>query len=143
MLNPFLHRMLAQARSDDMSRAAERHRRAGDAKPQLRQIPATSPVTLRFAFPDDQLALSRLAELDSSQTPDQPVLIAEIGGELRAALSLADGAVVADPLHRTAELVVLLRARADHLSRPAAGAADSGRVRSWARVIQAGVRLGG
>jgi hypothetical protein len=36
-------------------------------------------------------------------------LVAEIGGQLRAALSLTDGAVVADPLHPTAALEALLK----------------------------------
>jgi hypothetical protein len=45
-----------------------------------------------------------------------PVLLGEVGGELRAALSLADGAVVADPFHHTVALVELLRARAKQLS---------------------------
>ena len=46
-------------------------------------------------------------------------------GEFRAALSLADGAVVADPFCRTLELVHLLKARAAQLS----GASESGRRR--------------
>jgi hypothetical protein len=37
-------------------------------------------------------------------------LLAEVGGEVRAALSLQDGAVVADPFHPTAPLAELLRA---------------------------------
>jgi hypothetical protein len=36
-------------------------------------------------------------------------LLAEVGGEVRAALSLSDGVVVADPFHPTAALAVLLR----------------------------------
>ena len=72
-------------------------------------------VTLRFAFPDDQPALWRLAALDSADVPAEPVLIAEVNGEARAALSLADGSVIADPFHRTVELVALLRARATQL----------------------------
>jgi hypothetical protein len=71
-----------------------------------------SPVTLRFAFPEDSEALAWLAALDSSEPPALPVLLAELGGELRAALSLADGAVLADPFHPTVALIQLLRARA-------------------------------
>jgi hypothetical protein len=73
-------------------------------------------VTIRYAFPDDALALMRLAELDSSEPPSQPMLVAEVEGELRAALSLRDRAAVADPFHRTAALVDLLCARADQLA---------------------------
>jgi hypothetical protein len=35
-----------------------------------------NPVTLRFAFPDDSAAVARLAALDSSRPPRQPVLVA-------------------------------------------------------------------
>ena len=82
-----------------------------------------SAVTLRFAFPDDDAALARLAALDSAGPPPQPVLVAEVGGEFRAALSLSDGAVVADTLCRTLELVHLQKARAAQLSGPS----ESGR----------------
>jgi hypothetical protein len=75
-----------------------------------------SDVTLRFAFPDDQPALWRLAALDCAELPADPVLIAEVNGEARAALSLSEDRVVADPFHRTVELVALLRARAAQLS---------------------------
>ena len=77
--------------------------------------PATSPVTLRFAFPDDFTDVAGLAALDSSVPPEQPVLLAEVAGEVRAALSLADGSVIADPFYPTASVVDLLRARAGQL----------------------------
>jgi hypothetical protein len=89
-------------------------------------------VTLRFAFPDDAIALARLATLDSTTPPPAPVLLAEVAGELRVAVSLSDGTVVADPFHPTAALIELLRARAHQLS----GA--GGRRRIWSR---AGVGL--
>jgi hypothetical protein len=73
-------------------------------------------VTIRHAFPDDALALVRLAARDSAEAPALPVLVAEVDGEVRAALSLRDGAVIADPFHRTRELVELLSSRAAQLS---------------------------
>jgi len=39
--------------------------------------------------------------------------VAEVGGALRATISLTDGVVIADPFHRTTALVELLRARAN------------------------------
>ena len=72
-------------------------------------------MTLRFASAGDQRSLARLAELDSSAPPTQPVLLAEVDGQLRAALAVTDGTVVADPFHPTADLIDLLRARARHL----------------------------
>ncbi len=71
----------------------------------------TAPITIRLATTDDDQALVRLSALDSSQAPDKPVLLAEVDGELRAALSLHNGAVVADPFFLTEDLVTLLRAR--------------------------------
>lgn len=111
-----LQALLAEAHAAELQRAASHARRhccvAGDGDPLLA---GTSPVTLRFAFPDDAEAIVRLAVLDSSRAPAMPVLLAEVGGELRAALSLADGAVVADPFHPSVPLVELLRARARQL----------------------------
>jgi hypothetical protein len=78
-------------------------------------------VTLRFGFPDDAASLARLAALDSSRLPAQPVLIAEVGGEPAAALSLSDGSLVADPFQPTAQLVDLLTERARQLVDPAGG----------------------
>lgn len=94
-----------------MRRAALRR----GAAPDPPATPATIPVTLRFAFPDDEDAVARLAVIDSSEVPCPPVLLAEVGGELQAALSLADGRVVADPFRPTAALVELLHARARQL----------------------------
>lgn len=99
---------------------------------------STPAVTIRPAFPDDAQALARLAALDSAQSPPGPVLVAEVDGELRAALSIADGSIVADPFHRTAALLELLSARAGQLagstsasSSSRAGGALSGRARWW------------
>jgi hypothetical protein len=70
-------------------------------------------ITIRPAYADDELALRRLAAVDSADAvPPAPLLLAEIDGELRAALSLADGSVLADPFVRTAEVLELLRVRA-------------------------------
>jgi hypothetical protein len=73
--------------------------------------------TVRFAYPDDHAALRRLAALDSSPPLPGPVLVAEVGGELWAAVTLAgEPRAIADPFHHTAELVALLRERADRLA---------------------------
>ena len=110
---------LARAREGELRAAASR---AGHTLPEpAPAIPAAVPVTLRFAFPGDAEALAQLAVLDSSEPPELPALLADVGGHLRAALSLADGAVVADPFHPAEPLIELLRARARQLEvRPAA-----------------------
>jgi hypothetical protein len=76
---------------------------------------SSPPISIRNAYPDDADALRRLATLDSAPLPRAPVLVADVGGELQAALSLSDGSVVADPFAATADLVVLLEVQAAQL----------------------------
>ena len=79
---------------------------------------AARAVTLRCGEPRDAAALARLAALDSAVALWPPVLVADIDGRLLAAISLEDGAVIADPFQPTAELVELLRARERQLRAP-------------------------
>jgi hypothetical protein len=72
-------------------------------------------LTIRMAMPSDAGALERLAELDSAETPLDPVLVAEVGGELWVAISLDDHQIVADPFRPTGELAFLLAERARQL----------------------------
>jgi hypothetical protein len=73
----------------------------------------TAQILIRPAYADDYSALLRLAALDSSEgVPPRPLLLAEVDGTLRAALSLRDGATIADPFFPSAELITLLRAHA-------------------------------
>ena len=72
-------------------------------------------IVLRIAGPTDSRAVAHLAGLDSASVPAEPVLIAEADGMIRAALSLSDGAMIADPFHHTAAPRQLLRARAAQL----------------------------
>jgi hypothetical protein len=82
-----------------------------------KRITSRSPLTVRFARPDDAAALARLAALDSAAVPSGTVLIAELGGEPAAALSADDFHAVSDPFKPTAELVLLLAERARQLRR--------------------------
>ena len=76
-------------------------------------------LTIRMAVPADAEALGRLAQLDSAPPPAPvPMLVAEVGGELRAALPLHGGPAIADPFRRTAELVALLAERTRQLEPP-------------------------
>ena len=79
-------------------------------------IPAqTRPLRIRQARESDAPALERLAQLDSSKTPRGAVLLAEVGDELWAALSLEDGHAVADPLRPSADAVLMLAERGAQL----------------------------
>jgi hypothetical protein len=72
----------------------------------------STSLTIRLAREDDRASLATLAQLDSGHAPAKPVLLAEADGGLVAALSLLDGAAVADPFRPTADVVDLLRLRA-------------------------------
>ena len=69
-----------------------------------------SSITIRPGYGDDELAVIRLAALDSAEVPSAPLLLAEVDGEVRAALSLGDGSVIADPFFPTLHLLDLMRA---------------------------------
>jgi len=69
-------------------------------------------ITIRRATAEDREAIRRVAALDSGEAPKGESMLALVGGELRAVLPLAGGRALADPFHRTAELVELLRVMA-------------------------------
>jgi hypothetical protein len=75
-------------------------------------------VTIRLATPADAHALHRLAALDSTRFDGGEALVAEVGDELWAAVSLTGGAVMADPFRPSGELLALLVARARQLHAP-------------------------
>jgi hypothetical protein len=92
----------------------------------VQPLPAdTRSLTLRHAVRADADELDRLAALDSSRAPRGVVLVAELGGELWAAVSLDDMHAVADPFRPTGELVALLVARARQLRRAEQGRLDA------------------
>ncbi len=89
----------------------------------LTQTPARLPeITIRRAGTSDVAAVERLAALDSRHAPAQPVLLADVDGDLYAAVSLRDGTVIADPFvdTRIVKSLLLTRAaqlRGDHVRR--------------------------
>lgn len=94
---------------------------------------STAEITIRRAYPGDQVALIRLAELDSADVlPPGPLLVAEVDCEPRVALSLADGTAIADPYHHTAAILALLRRHAGSLE-PARRSRRLERVLPWRR----------
>jgi hypothetical protein len=74
-----------------------------------------STYVIRYATVDDVPALRRLVEVDGPQLFCGPALIGEIDGAPAAAVSLADGRVIADPAQPTSVLRQLLRMRRDAL----------------------------
>ena len=73
-------------------------------------------LTIRSATTADAAALAHLAELDSRTVPAHPLLLAEQGDQLIAAVSARDGATIADPFTRSADAVEILRRRAEQLA---------------------------
>ena len=76
-------------------------------------------LSVRRATAADRPALERLAGRDSASVPSGCLLVAYEGGELRAALALESGEVLADPFAPTAHVVATLRTYA---GKPAAQA---------------------
>jgi hypothetical protein len=75
------------------------------------------PLTIRQSSPHDSQALTGLAELDSSRPLREPALVAEVGDEIWAAVSLSDQRVVADPFRPSGAIVPVLVERARQLRR--------------------------
>ncbi|HEX3617625.1 MAG TPA: hypothetical protein VHU61_13860 [Solirubrobacteraceae bacterium] len=88
-----------------------------------RSEPRWSALVIRLAVAGDENQLRRLAHLDSARPLSGQALIAEQRGSVVAALSLDDGAVIADPFVASADAVAMLRVRASQLHASAATAA--------------------
>lgn len=82
-------------------------------------VPAA--VTIRYAHEGEADALADLAAVDSSRAPRGVVLVAEVAGDLWAAVSLDDHHAVADPFRPSGELAFLLNERARQLRAGQAG----------------------
>ena len=81
-----------------------------------------APLVIRLAVAADETPLRRLAHMDSARPLSGQALLAEQGGSVIAALSLDDGAAIADPFVPSADAVALLRTRAAQLGRSQAAA---------------------
>ena len=115
MNHTYLELIMVRLRAEEVSSRAQllgpRLTERGD-RPEAR---LRDPVTVRFAVAGDACEVKRLAELDSASRPADPLLIGERSGQPIAALSLADGAIVANPFVASADVVALLRLRARQL----------------------------
>ena len=133
MISPQQHLAVAKANADHLHRAADAHRLAHSRAQTWRAATAERSVTLRFGTPVDEGPLARLAALDSSAPLAHPVVLAEVDGQLLAAIAVTGGAVVADPFHPTADLIDLLRTRTRQLA-AAPRIRRFRRPRSWPRL---------
>ena len=106
--------------------------------PTKRIDPGEHELTLRYATAADADALQRLAQLDSSRTPEGTVLAAAVDGDLWAAVSVEYGDAVADPFRPSGELVSLLHERARQLRRQRPRAVSHEPAVRWPHHLQAG-----
>ena len=68
----------------------------------------TESITIRRSTAADQSAILRLAALDDRPAPKGQSALAFVCGELRVARSLERDHTVADPFHRTDDVVSLV-----------------------------------
>lgn len=92
---------------------------AAEARPPALAPPAT--ITLRFADPGEETAIERLAELAGRVALPGRYLVAEVDGQLWAALPLGGGEALADPFLPAMEVKALLSLRAAQLDAVLAG----------------------
>jgi hypothetical protein len=74
-----------------------------------------SALVIRRAGPGDVGAIARLAELDKAPVPPEPLVLAEMAGELWVAVSLVNLDHIADPFRRSAAIAELTVQRARQL----------------------------
>ena len=82
----------------------------------LRAPGVEAEITLRLANVGDEHAVERLAALYDRAVPEGPLLLAEVDGELLAALTLAGDRELMDPYLPTGALIELLALRVKHLA---------------------------
>jgi hypothetical protein len=129
-----LNALVAREHIADLQRAANgrgsgraglrlRGTRRHSASPESSARPAAA---VRCAHADDAGTLRRIAQLDGAPELAGEILVATIGADVVAALSLDDGRVVANPFVHTADAVELLRGSATTLGRQLAVRHSSG-----------------
>jgi hypothetical protein len=100
----------------DRRREVDATCQSGEARPEKepgagRTALDPGAVTIRFASRADAQRLERLAAIDSGPVPTGPTLVAEVDGELVAALPVGHGRGLADPFRPSVELIRLLELR--------------------------------
>jgi hypothetical protein len=73
------------------------------------------PLVLRLCTVHDDAAIDRLAALEGRHAPSGRFVVAELAGEIVAALPIDGGPALADPFRSTLHLLPLMRLRARQL----------------------------
>jgi hypothetical protein len=140
-VNPFLSRELSREHIRDLREQSARAGRSSKTKPPERSDPHAA-VSIRFFAERDMDAVRQIAALDEKPVPTGGMLLAEVRGELVAALPIDGGPPLADPFKPTADIVALLRLRA-HQLRDADGAQRPRGLASKLRIGLLGIRAEG
>jgi hypothetical protein len=118
-MNDHLNLLSSEVRVRDLREQAELWRLGhpnADAREAVAVPRLSSTLLIRMAHPDDDKMLGRLAQVDGRPPLDHSrLLVAEVEGEVLAALPLDGGAPFADPFRPTASLVEMLKLRAAQL----------------------------
>jgi hypothetical protein len=118
-MNGNLNFINTQQTARELTRQAENwrlaHRNGSEAG---RDWTNAGMVLIRSSRLEDEAALVRLAQLEGRPRPRRiRVLVAEVQGEVLAALPIGGGDPIADPFRPTASLVEMLKLRAAQLDR--------------------------
>jgi hypothetical protein len=108
------------ALAEELNKDRERQARAAALRPAV--TPLAHPgdrIVIRRSGPGDGPAIARLAQLDEHEWAGGPAVLAEMDGDIRAAVPLDGSESFADPFFETADVVALLELRAGQLGRPA------------------------
>ena len=114
IMHPEITRQIVEARLEDIRRENARRALLASRKRQ-RPITDLADVALRLCCVSDDGAISRLAALEERPEPRGRFVVAEVNGQIVAALPLGGGEPLRDPFARTAHLIRLLEVRADQL----------------------------
>ncbi len=114
IMHPEITRQIVEARLEDIRRDNAR-RQLLASRSRQRPITDLADVALRLCRVSDDGAISRLAALEERPEPHGRFVVAEVNGQVVAALPLAGGAPLRDPFARTAHMIRLLEVRAAQL----------------------------
>jgi len=133
-MHPAFREAFLQDNRRELDRALRTAYLLRGADPPVRAAPA-EPVVLRLSRVQDDVALDTLGQLEGRPVSAGCHVVAEIGGDVVAALPLDGGAPLGNPFRATAHLLQLLELRANQLTRD--------RPRRRTSVLSAAVRVFG
>jgi hypothetical protein len=110
-MHPDFRMELIRDQQRSLGQALQRARLLEEQPPE----PFEDAVALRLCSVQDDEALERLALLEGRPSPRGRYVLAEVDGQVVAALPLGGGEPLCDPFRRTAHVLPLLRLRASQL----------------------------